>query len=216
MVTALKDDVRLFKVGLELFSSCGPGIVGAIKEKGCGIFLDLKFHDIPHTVSKSAAAVTRLGAFMFNVHALGGYEMMKNAASAVKEESSRLKIPKPKILAVTILTSMDLKALKDIGIETDTGKEALALAKLAKRAGLDGVVASAHEVKTIKEELGKDFLVVTPGIRPKGGEAHDQKRVTTPKDAIKAGADYIVVGRPITEARDPAEAARMILKEMEG
>lgn len=210
----LKDDVKLFKIGLELFSSCGPSIVKKIKETGCGVFLDLKLHDIPNTVAKAARAATRLGVYMFNVHALGGYEMMKAAFDAAGDEAGRLKIERPKILAVTILTSMDEKALKKVGVDDNMEKQVLKLAGLAKEAGLNGVVASPHEIKSIRKGLGRDFLIVTPGVRPAGADSHDQKRVATPKEAIDLGADYIVVGRPITEAKDPAEAARRILQEI--
>ena len=211
----LKNDVKFFKIGLELFSSCGPQIVDRIKETGCDIFLDLKFHDIPTTVAKAAAAVTKLKPFMFNVHALGGYDMMKRTAEAVADEARRLDIVKPRILAVTILTSLDEKALKDTGVGGGPKEAVLRLARLAKKAGLDGVVASPSETRHIRQEVGDDFLIVTPGIRPGWAAAGDQKRTATPNAAVKDGADYIVVGRPITESTDPAEAAREILKAME-
>lgn len=214
LVEKLKNDVRFFKVGLELFSSCGSRVVEKIMETGSEVFLDLKFHDIPNTVLKAATAATRLEAYMFNVHALGGYDMMKATARAVENEADRLGIRRPKVLAVTILTSMNDEALKNIGINVNMKKEVLKLAKMAKLAGLDGVVASPVEAKSIREELGKDFLVVTPGVRPKTAALNDQKRVTTPRDAIKNGANFIVVGRPITEASDPLGAARNILKEI--
>ncbi|MDD5136762.1 MAG: orotidine-5'-phosphate decarboxylase [Candidatus Omnitrophica bacterium] len=210
----LKNDVKFFKIGLELFSSTGPKIVERIKEMGCDVFLDLKFHDIPTTVAKAAAAVTKLEPFFFNVHASGGYDMMKRAADAVGQEASRLGIVKPRILAVTILTSLDEAALKEIGLSADPAKAVLRLAHLAKRAGLDGVVASPSETKAIRKELGGDFLIVTPGVRPAWAVSNDQKRVATPEAAIKDGADYIVVGRPVTESKDPAASAREILKEM--
>jgi len=210
----LKDEIRIFKIGLELFSSCGQKIVEAIKEKGCDVFLDLKFHDIPNTVMKAAISVTRLGPFMFNVHALGGYDMMRNAAGAVREEAARLGIERPKILAVTILTSMDENALKKIGINDNMKTQVLRLAGLAKDAGLDGVVASSEEAALIREKIGGEFLIVTPGIRPGSAMLNDQKRISTPRAAIEAGADFIVVGRPITEAKDPVSAAREIAREI--
>ncbi|MDO8525418.1 MAG: orotidine-5'-phosphate decarboxylase [Candidatus Omnitrophota bacterium] len=210
----LKSDVKIFKIGLELFSACGPGIVSRIKETGCGIFLDLKFHDIPTTVAKAAAVVTGLGPFMLNVHAQGGYDMMKRAAESTAAESARLGIVKPKILAVTILTSLDAQALKEAGCAGSPKETVLRLARLAKKAGLDGVVASPSETKEIRRDLGKGFLIVTPGVRPEWAASDDQKRIAAPKAAIKDGADYIVVGRPITESKNPAEAARAILKEM--
>jgi len=210
----LKNDVRFFKIGLELFSYCGPGIVGRIKEMGCDVFLDLKFHDIPATVAKAARAVTKLEPFFFNVHALGGLDMMRRSAKAVGEAAERLKIARPRILGVTILTSLDEKALGQIGLKMRPKEAVLKLARLAMLAGLDGVVASPSETKAIRKELGGDFLIVTPGVRPVWAVANDQKRIATPEAAIKDGADYIVVGRPITESKNPAEAAREILKEM--
>lgn len=214
LVRKLKNDVKIFKIGLELFSSCGPGIVGKVKNEGCEVFLDLKFHDIPTTVAKAAVSVTKLGAFIFNVHALGGYDMMQKTAEAVRAEAARLDIPRPMVIAVTILTSMDEFNLKRVGVGDKIEKEVLRLAELAKEAGLDGVVSSPAEVKMIRKSLGEDFLVVTPGVRPAASGADDQKRVATPAQAVKDGASYIVVGRPVTEAPDPAEAARKILKEI--
>ena len=214
-VRKLKTDVRFFKVGFELFSSCGPAIVEKIRRSGCEVFLDLKFHDIPNTVARAAQSVTRLGVYMFNVHALGGFDMMKSAAVACSEEAARLKIAKPKILAVTVLTSMDENALKKTGINDNISTQVLRLAKLAKDAGLDGVVASPQEARLIREAMGKEFLVVTPGVRPASAAAGDQKRIATPKEAITAGADFIVVGRPILEAKDPVSVAQSMLKEIE-
>lgn len=214
IVEKLKNDVRLFKVGLEIFSSCGPSVLKRIREAGCEVFLDLKFHDIPNTVAKAAVSAARLDPFILNVHALGGYEMMQRTAGAVTEEAARLRIRKPKIIAVTILTSMDQKALKRTGINANIKTVVLTLAKLARDAGLDGVVASPNETSLIRRNLGDDFLIVTPGIRPASSVSHDQRRVATPKQAVKNGADFIVVGRPITEASDPAGAAKEILREI--
>jgi len=214
MAERLKNDVRFFKIGFELFSSCGPRIVERMREMGCDVFLDLKFHDIPNTVAKAAMSIMRLGVYMFNVHTLGGYDMMKNTADAVETEAARSGVVRPLVLGVTILTSMDEKLLKKVGINATMKTEVLRLARLAKDAGLDGVVASASEAKLIRQKLGKDFLIVTPGVRPSWSVAHDQKRVTTPKKAIRDGADFIVVGRPILEAKDPAHAAREIMREM--
>ncbi|MBN1526181.1 MAG: orotidine-5'-phosphate decarboxylase [Candidatus Omnitrophica bacterium] len=211
---ALKNDVTFFKIGFELFSSCGPRVVERIRAMGCDVFLDLKFHDIPNTVAKAAAAVTRLGVYMFNVHASGGHEMMKRAAEAAKAEAGRLGMERPKVLGVTVLTSMDENGLKKTGVSANMKTQVLRLASLAKKAGLDGVVASPIEAKQIRKKLGRDFLIVTPGARPLWAAANDQKRVATPKEAIKNGADLIVVGRPVTGAKDPAGAAREILKEI--
>ena len=213
-VDHLRSDVKLFKIGLELFSVCGPDIVAEVKERGCEVFLDLKFHDIPNTVEKAARAVSGLGVFMFNVHALGGLEMMKRAKGAAGGRS--------KVIAVTILTSADENALKKCGINVNIEDEVMNLAALAKEAGLDGVVASAKEAGRIRKSFGKDFLIVVPGIRPAVSTAgqpasaasDDQKRVATPLEAITAGADYIVVGRPITAAPDPLQSARDIIKEL--
>lgn len=210
----LKNDVKCFKIGLELFCSRGPKIVERIRETGCGVFLDLKFHDIPTTVAKASAAVTKLEPMIFNVHALGGLEMMKRAAQAAAEAAARFHVERPKVIAVTILTSFDAAALKETGIGFDVKTAVLELARLAKKAGLDGVVASPEETKAIRKELGAGFLIVTPGIRPEWAASDDQKRISTPKAAIKDGADYIVVGRPVTESKDPAAAALEILKEI--
>jgi orotidine-5'-phosphate decarboxylase len=179
--------------------------------KGCRIFLDLKFHDIPNTVSRASLSVTRLGVFMLNVHGLGGYDMMKKASEVVKAEADRLNIEKPKVLAVTVLTSMDENALKKVGISDTMNSEVLRLAELAKSAGLDGVVASPSEARLIRQALGEDFIIVTPGVRPSWAETGDQKRVATPQEALNNGADYIVIGRPVTEAEDPALAVKKIL-----
>lgn len=213
-VEKLKASVKFFKVGFELFSSYGPSIVGKIRKTGCEVFLDLKFHDIPNTVAKAAASVTGLGVYMFNCHALGGHEMMKAALLATEETARKLKIARPKVLAVTILTSMDENALKKIGIDDNIGAEVLKLAVSAKEAGLNGVVASSVEARAIRKRLGKDFLIVTPGVRPADTSTQDQKRTATPKEAIEAGADFIVVGRPIMDAKDPAKSAQAILKEI--
>jgi len=214
LVEKLRNEIKIFKVGSELFTSCGPDIVAAVKAKGCGIFLDLKFHDIPNTVAKSAAAAARLGVSILNVHAMGGYEMMKKCAESVAEEAKALKIVKPKIIAVTVLTSMDENNLKKVGIDDNMEKQVLKLAKLALNASLDGVVASPSEVKLLREELGKEFIIITPGVRPEWALVNDQKRVATPKEAVLNGATYIVVGRPIVEAPDPLAAAKRILEEI--
>jgi orotidine-5'-phosphate decarboxylase len=214
LVDILKNKTKFFKIGLELFSSCGPSIVIVLKKANCKIFLDLKLHDIPTTVAKTAASLTRLGVDIINVHALGGLDMMKKTVEAVAEEAKKLKIDKPKVIAVTILTSIDENNLKKIGIFDNMETQVLKLARLAKDSGLDGVVASPLEVKLIRKNLGEDFLIVTPGVRPSWAAIGDQKRVATPKEAIGNGADFIVVGRPITEAPDPLEASGKILREI--
>ena len=214
LVEMLRPKVKIFKIGSELFTSCGPDIVAGVKSKGCGIFLDLKFHDIPNTAAKSAAAAVRLGVSILNVHALGGYDMMKKASESVAMEAKKLKIVKPKIIAVTILTSMDENSLKKVGVADSMEGQVLRLAGLAKEASLDGVVASPSEVKPIRRGLGEEFIIVTPGVRPEWAAVNDQKRIATPREAILNGATYIVVGRPITEASDPLAAAKRILEEI--
>ncbi|MDP8229511.1 MAG: orotidine-5'-phosphate decarboxylase [Candidatus Gorgyraea atricola] len=201
LLTILSPHVSIFKVGMELFYSCGPKVIDIIKKYDKEIFLDLKFHDIPNTVKNSARVVTRLGVFMFNVHASGGSDMMKAAIEGAEEESEKLGVDRPRILGVTVLTS----------IANATEAQVLNLAKSAKQSGLDGVVASPQETAKIRKELGKDFLIVTPGIRPEGSAKQDQKRTATPQEAIKSGADYIVIGRPVTKVKDPSKALQDIV-----
>ncbi len=210
--------VSFFKVGNQLFTAAGPRAVEAIKKTGARVFLDLKYHDIPNTVERTAQAACDLGVDIFNVHALGGFEMMECAAKAVWNWSEEKGRPGPKILGVTVLTSLSEASLKDVMGETNRTleEEVLMLARMASSAGLDGVVASPEEIVPIKEACGKEFIVLTPGVRPKGSEMGDQKRVLTPGEAIRRGADYLVVGRPILSAPNPREAAGAILKEMEG
>lgn len=214
LVKKLREDVGIFKIGSELFTSCGPDVIKEVKSNGCEVFLDLKFHDIPNTVARSAIAAVRSGALIFNVHALGGADMMKKAAEAVAKEARALKIEKPKIIAVTVLTSMDENNLKKIGIDDNMENQVLRLAKLARESGMDGVVASPSETGLIRKSIGKDFLIVTPGVRPSWAAVNDQKRIAAPKEAIENGADFIVVGRPITEAADPVSAAKKVLEEI--
>lgn len=209
-VTALKGVIRFFKIGNELFTSCGERAVDYVLSQGGDIFLDLKFHDIPATVAASARAVGKMGIRMFNVHTLGGLEMMKAAVGALREKDSR-----PWILGVTVLTSLQENELADeLKISLPLEQQVIHLATLAKSAGLDGVVASAREVSRLKEVLGKDFKVVTPGIRPLWAASQDQKRIVTPKDAFSLGSDFIVIGRPITGAGDIKEAACRVIEEI--
>ena len=209
--------VSFFKVGNQLFTAAGPRAVEAIKKTGAKVFLDLKYHDIPNTVERTAQAACDLGVDLFNVHALGGFEMMECAAKAVWNWSEEKGRPGPKILGVTVLTSLSEASLKDVMGETNRTleEEVLMLARMASSAGLDGVVASPEEIVPIKEACGKEFIVLTPGVRPQGSEMGDQKRVLTPGEAIRRGADYLVVGRPILSALNPREAAGAILQEME-
>jgi orotidine-5'-phosphate decarboxylase len=199
------EHVSHFKVGSTLFTAVGPELVRDLKRAGYGVFLDLKFHDIPNTVAGAAAAATSLGVDFFDIHAAGGLAMMHAAVDASREEAERLGVVPPKILAITVLTSI-----------SSTVDEVLALAERARLAGLDGVVSSAWEARAIREAVGPDFLIVTPGIRPSWSVKNDQKRVATPEDAIANGADYIVVGRPVANAESPREAARLIAKSIAG
>jgi orotidine-5'-phosphate decarboxylase len=209
--------VSFFKVGNQLFTAAGPRAVEAIKKTGAKVFLDLKYHDIPNTVERTAQAACDLGVDLFNVHALGGFEMMECAAKAVWNWTQEHGRPGPKVLGVTVLTSLSEASLKDVMGETNRTleEEVLMLARMASSAGLDGVVASPEEIVPIKEACGKEFIVLTPGVRPQGSEMGDQKRVLTPGEAIRRGADYLVVGRPILSALNPREVAGAILKEME-
>ncbi len=202
-VRLLKNKISIFKVGLELFCSQGPEIVKKINAEGCKVFLDLKFHDIPNTVAGAAKAALSTQAFMFNVHASGGREMMRHVREAVDNVDI---VEKPIILAVTVLTSLDERDLKDINISKSPLEQVKSLALMTKESGLDGVVASPKEISAIREAVGQDFIIVTPGVRPTWAAVGDQKRVTTPAQALDAGANYIVVGRPVTAAPDPTKA----------
>jgi len=214
LIDTLYPTVKIFKVGSRLFTSCGLDILKAIQRKGAKVFLDLKFHDIPNTVAGAVQSASRLGVFMITVHTLGGAKMLKEAAKSAAICAEKFKMKKPKILGVTILTSMDNSDLKNIGVERSVKDSVLFLAELAKKSNIDGIVASAKEITTIRKKLGKDILIVTPGIRPEGSSTQDQKRVVTPLEAIKKGADYIVVGRPIIEAKEPKLVAERIVKEL--
>lgn len=210
----LKGHVGLFKVGKQLFTHSGPKVIDMIRNKGERVFLDLKFHDIPNTVAKAGEEATKLGSTMFTVHSMGGYEMMKGAVESSRNTAKQLNTPKPFILAVTILTSMDEAILEEVGIKTPLEEQVVRLARLAKRAGVSGVVASPREISLIRDHCGSDFLIVTPGVRPASAAKDDQKRTLTPGEAIRAGANYIVVGRPIKEADDPVRAADEIVEEI--
>jgi len=212
-VKLLHDKVGVFKVGKQLFTKCGPAVVQMIQDEGGEVFLDLKYHDIPNTVAKAGVEACRLGARIFNVHALGGKEMME---TVVAETDICSCANRPLRIAVTILTSSTEETLKGVGIDRPVSEMVPRLAKLTKDAGMDGVVASPKEVGLIREACGEDFIIITPGVRPAFASMDDQKRVTTPADAISAGADYLVIGRPISAAADPVAAAQLILDEMEG
>lgn len=213
---ALRGMVGMFKVGSQLFTAAGPALVREIVNSGEHVFLDLKFHDIPNTVAAAGVEAARLGVSIFNLHAAGGSEMMRRTANSVAECAASEGITRPLIIAVTVLTSADANTLAEVGSGFDPAVLVPQLALLAEASGMDGIVASAREVGIVRSAVKKpDFIVVTPGVRPTGSLLLDQKRVTTPREAMIAGADYIVVGRPILEAPDPAQAAQQIVDELE-
>ena len=206
--------IGAFKIGLQLFTAAGPAIVREFAEAGKKIFLDLKFHDIPNTVAKASVEAARLGVWMFNIHASGGGEMMRRAANEVNETCDAERIKRPLMIGVTVLTSSNDETLTEIGVEGNAESHAVRLARLTARSGLDGVVASPHEVEAVKDAIDrKDFLVVTPGIRPTFATGDDQKRVTTLGEACALGSDYVVIGRPITQAKDRLEAVERLICE---
>ena len=207
LVDRLAGHVGMFKVGSQLFTAAGPDLVHEIVGRGEKVFLDLKFHDIPNTVAGAVSSASRLGVSLVDVHGLGGRAMMEAGVGALPAMGTRL-------LAITILTSHDEETLGEIGVNGSMADSVRRLAQLAKEAGTDGVVASPHEVAVVREASGTDFLIVTPGIRPAGAAPGDQARAATPAAALAAGADYIVVGRPITDAPDPAAAADAIVREL--
>jgi len=213
-VEELREWVWGFKIGKELFTWMGPKAVEMVQKGGGKVFLDLKYHDIPSTVAKAAAMATRLGVAMFNLHALGGAEMMRAAVEAVQEEAEKKNLLPPTILGVTVLTSLQSRDLRAVGITLPLEEEVVQLAILAQQAGLDGVVASPLEIKQLRKACGEDLVIVTPGVRLDKGRRHDQARVMTPAEAIQAGADYVVIGRPIKEAPDPLKATKVILQEI--
>lgn len=219
LVSELKEVVGMFKVGSQLFTTAGPGLVESILNAGNKVFLDLKFHDIPHQVAGAARSAAELGVSLFTVHASGGTEMMQRAVAAISEAAERKQITRSKVVAVSVLTSMDETALAQVGVEGSPAAAVERLVKLARSAGVDGVVSSPEESESIRSYTGSDFLIVTPGIRPtsssQGSTNEDQKRVATPASALRSGADYLVVGRPITSAPDPVAAALAIVAEME-
>ena len=220
--TALKfaekvvDLVGMFKVGSQLFTTAGPEAVRQVAKLGADVFLDLKFHDIPNTVAGAVLASAALpGVQLVNVHALGGSQMLHAAAQAVSA-GVPMGADRPRLLAVTLLTSMDAKTIREVGLGGPPNSRVVKLAKLSQKAGVDGVVASVQEAKAIRKACGREFLIVTPGVRPKTAESKkdDQARTATPREAIRAGADFIVVGRPILTATDPRAAAQEIVDEI--
>ena len=226
LIDTLKDDVDIFKVGSQLFTACGPVVIRYLIANGKKVFLDLKFHDIPNTVANAVRSAVSLsapvheivegdkdaieknrGIFMCTLHIVGGKEMLSMAVKAAREKAEQLGVDKTLLVGITVLTS---QASQD-----NIGDIVLERAGIAKDAGMDGVVASSHEAELIRKKFGKDFVIVTPGIRPAGSDVGDQKRVTTPADAISNGSDYLVVGRPIVKAEDPSLAAKNILQSIE-
>jgi len=215
LIDKLAPHVKYYKVGLQMITKDGPRMVMTLKRKGLKVFYDAKFFDIPQTVYNACYEAVRLGANMINVHALGGPKMINYAREAIEKASAKLQFEKPLLLGVTVLTSMDKADLKkNLRTNVSVKNMVLHLARMAKKAGADGVVCSPREIKTIKRNLGKDFVVVTPGIRTGKISKDDQKRVMTPKQAIAAGADYIVVGRPILRAEDKQEEVQKIIKQI--
>ena len=216
LAESLGDAVSYYKVGMQLFYSVGLDAVTYLRSQGKEVFLDLKMHDIPNTVAQGAAVLTGLGVAMFNVHASGGAAMMAAAAKAAKEEAAKRGIPQPLLIGVTVLTSMESEQWQRLNYSVAINEQVVHLACLAKEAGLDGVVASPQEAAAIRQACGPDFLIVTPGVRPAGADMNDQARAATPAQALRSGADYLVVGRPITAAAQPREAALNIIAEMRG
>ena len=212
MARQLDPKVCRVKVGKELFTRCGPSIVESLHALGFDLFLDLKFHDIPNTVAKACAAAAELGVWMVNVHASGGRRMMEAAREAVEVHSGSAQ--RTKLIAVTVLTSMERSDLVEIGLDLDPIDQVKRLAALTQKSGLDGVVCSAQEANALRQQAGSDFELITPGIRPANSDQGDQRRIMTPSQAISAGSTYLVVGRPITGAADPAAAAAAIQAEV--
>ncbi|MDP8299071.1 MAG: orotidine-5'-phosphate decarboxylase [Candidatus Tantalella remota] len=214
IIDVLADEVDIFKVGIAPFTGYGQEILDKLAEKGKKCFLDLKFYDIPNTVANAAREGAKKGVFMMNFHCLGGVKMMQAAVAGAEEGAALAGKEKPILLGVTILTSMNEEEMAEMGLSGEVQDKVVELSSLAEKAGLDGVVASAKEAEAIKRARGDKFVVVTPGVRPEFLTAGDQKRVLTPKQAIEQGADYLVVGRPILQAEDPAQAAKKIIEEI--
>ncbi|HET6161708.1 MAG TPA: orotidine-5'-phosphate decarboxylase [Dongiaceae bacterium] len=213
---ATRGTVAGLKLGLEFFNAQGPAGIAEIAELGAPIFLDLKFHDIPNTVAGAVRAVAPLKPMILNLHASGGAAMMRAALDAARDGAAKLGAAPPKLIGVTILTSLSDADLAEVGQPSGASDQVRRLAALTQSCGLDGVVCSPHEIAILRRDLGPDFLLVIPGVRPPWAAAGDQKRVMEPRQAVEAGADYLVIGRPITGAADPAEAARRITAEIAG
>ncbi len=207
-------EAKIFKVGLELYTAEGPTMIDLVKSFGKEVFLDLKLHDIPNTVAGAVKSAVRHGVSMLTLHTSGGREMMKKAVEAARETAEKEKKPFPLILGVTILTSLKDSDLQDVGFSADSRNQVLRLARLAVDSGLEGIVCSPQELEPLRTELGSRVRIITPGIRPAWAEAQDQKRIMTPGEAIKKGADFLVIGRPITRATVPGEAFSRVLEEL--
>src|SRR6185503_1666731 len=217
LLDRLQGQVTRFKIGSQLFTAAGPAAVEAMRRRGAEVFLDLKFQDIPNTVAGAAREATRLGVFMFNVHASGGAAMMRAAAEGAAAAAREGRVRRPLVIAVSLLTSLDRAAVqRELRVASSVEGHVLHLCQLARESGLDGCVASPNEIAPIRRLLGGGFTIVTPGVRPAGSDVGDQSRIATPAAAAQAGAHYLVVGRPITAAPDPANAARLILEEIRG
>jgi orotidine-5'-phosphate decarboxylase len=215
LIRQLRGRVGFFKLGLELFTACGPGVVAKAKQEGeAKIFLDLKFHDIPNTVTKAVAAAVQLGVQMLTVHASGGVEMLKAAEQIAQDSAWRLGHAPPLVLAITVLTSLDSNALSEIGLDTNVVRQVRRLANMANKAGLRGVVCSPREVAEVRQMLPASAQIVTPGIRVETSPADDQKRTLSPREAISLGANWLVIGRPICAAESPRAAAEKILASL--
>lgn len=215
IVAELRGQVGAFKIGLQLFSAAGASFVRELAEAGVKIFLDLKFHDIPNTVAKASIEAARIGVWMFNLHASGGGKMMRRTVSEAREFCGKENLTVPKIIAVTVLTSSSQETLSEIGVVGNLDEQVVKLAKLASECGLDGVVASPREIESIRKNVrAANFLIVTPGIRPNFATNDDQRRVTTPGEAVAAGSDFLVIGRPILKAEDKTSAIAKILEEI--
>jgi orotidine-5'-phosphate decarboxylase len=213
----LRGHAGMFKIGSQLFTAAGPAFVRELVAAGARVFLDLKFHDIPNTVAGACREAVRLGVALFNVHAAGGSEMLRRAAAATEETAAREGLARPKLIAVTVLTSIDAAVLAEIGVADSPAGQVTRLARLAAECELDGVVASPHEIAPVRAAVARPhFLIVTPGVRPRTTAHDDQKRVLTPAEAVRAGADYLVVGRAILHAPDPLRAVEAISAEMTG
>ncbi len=215
LVDKLHDEVGAFKIGLQLYNAEGPDIIHDIQAAGGKVFVDLKFHDIPNTVAQTTKVITERGAFMFTVHAGGGAKMLQATAAAKAEAAAAKGLKNPIALAVTVLTSISQEEFEqEIGIHRQVVDQVVHWAKMAQESGMDGVVASPREIRAIRQACGEDLVIVTPGIRPRWAAANDQSRIMTPREAVEAGANYLVIGRPITTHENPINAARLVVEEI--